>query len=143
MVMGDFSRPDPAIRALLPFVDYPVVPEEFAIAYGNGDARRAVRKLRDHYGGIPIVTQGARGGGYWAGGRIRRYRASRVRVRDTTGAGDVFHGALAAGLVQGLELIDALDLAARAAALNCTALGGMGRLMTRDEAGLGDGALGR
>ena len=37
-----------------------------------------------------------------------------------------------------LELIDALDLAARAAALNCSALGGMGRLMTRDEAGLGD-----
>lgn len=136
-VMGDFNRPEPAIRALLPFVDYPVVPEEFAVAYGNGDARRAIRKLREHYGGNPIVTQGTRGGLYWADGRIRRYRASRVRVRDTTGAGDVFHGALAAGLVQGLELIDALDLAARAAALNCTALGGMGRLMTRDEAKLG------
>ena len=142
-VMGDFSRPDPAIRALLPFVDYPVVSEEFAIAYGKGDVRRAVRELRQQYGGTPIVTRGARGGLYWAGGRIRRYRARKVRVRDTTGAGDVFHGALAAGLVERLELIDALDLAARAAALNCTALGGMGRLMTRDEAGLGDGALGR
>jgi sulfofructose kinase len=132
-VMGDFSRISPAIRALLPFVDYPVVPLEFAEVYGDGDPRRALRRLRERYGGTPVVTQGARGGLYWHEGRIRRFRAHRVAVRDTTGAGDVFHGALAAGLCAGTELPDALGLAARAAALNCTALGATGRLMTREE----------
>jgi sugar/nucleoside kinase (ribokinase family) len=132
-VMGDFARSAPAIRALLPFVDYPVVPLEFARAYGDGDARRALRRLRARYGGTPVVTQGARGGLYWHEGRIRRYRCHRVKVRDTTGAGDVFHGALAAGLCAGWELPAALDLAARAAALSCTALGATGRLMTRAE----------
>ena len=132
-VVGDFSRLSPAIRALLPFVDYPVVPPEFAGVYGDGDPRRALRRLRERYGGTPVVTQGARGGLYWHEGRIRRFRAHRVKVRDTTGAGDVFHGALAAGLCAGTDLPDALDLAARAAALNCTALGATGRLMTRKE----------
>jgi sulfofructose kinase len=80
-----------------------------------------------------VVTLGARGGLYLEGGRVRRYRARRVRVVDTTGAGDAFHGAFAAGLYFGFALEAALDLAAHAAALNCTALGGMGRLMTRSE----------
>ena len=56
-----------------------------------------------------------------------------MKVRDTTGAGDVFHGALAAGLFSGTDLPDALELAARAAAINCTALGATGRLLTREE----------
>lgn len=132
-VMGDFNRPIPPVRALLPFVDYPVVPLEFALEYGSGDPRKALRRLAASFGGTPVVTQGARGGLFLCGGRVRRFRAPRVGVRDTTGAGDVFHGALAAGLYLGRELPDALELAARAAALNCTALGGMGRLMTRDE----------
>ena len=38
-------------------------------------------------------------------------------MRDTTGAGDVFHGAFAAGLCRGLELVPAIELAARAAAV--------------------------
>jgi sulfofructose kinase len=132
-VMGDFNRPIRPVRALLPFVDYPVVPLEFAREYGSGDPRKALRRLAARCGGAAVVTQGARGGLYLCGGQIRRFRAPRVEVRDTTGAGDVFHGALAAGLSSGRELPDALELAARAAALNCTALGGMGRLMTRDE----------
>ncbi|MDH3211849.1 MAG: PfkB family carbohydrate kinase [Myxococcales bacterium] len=134
-VVGDFARLGPEIRALLPFVDYPVVPLEFAEAYGAGDPRRALHRLRERYGGTPVVTQGARGGLYWHEGRIRRFRVHRVKVRDTTGAGDVFHGALAAGLCAGRDLPAALDLAARAAALNCTALGATGRLMTREEMG--------
>jgi sulfofructose kinase len=80
-----------------------------------------------------VVTLGARGGLYLEGGRVRSYRARRVRVVDSTGAGDAFHGAFAAGLYLGLELRASLELAAHAAALNCTALGGMGRLMTRSE----------
>jgi len=132
-VIGDFSRPQGAAPALLPYVDFPIVPQEFARVYGDGDARRALRRLRDRFGGTPVVTQGARGGIYWDGRRIRRYPARRVAVRDTTGAGDAFHGAFAAGLYHGLDLPRAIALAARAAARCCTALGGVTRLLNRDE----------
>ena len=132
-VIGDFSEPRPAYLRLLPYVDYPIVPMEFAEVYGRGDPRRALRMLRDRFGGSPVVTTGAKGGLYLRGGRVRRYRAHRVAVRDTTGAGDAFHGAFAAGLYHGMEFEDAIALAARAAAVCCTALGGTGRLLTREE----------
>lgn len=134
-VIGDFSRPRPASLALLPYVDYPIVPLEFAEEYGGGDPKRALRSLRDCFGGSPVVTTGRTGGLYLRGGRVRRYRAHRVKVRDTTGAGDAFHGAFAAGLYHGLDFEAAIDLGARAAAVCCTALGGTTRLLGREEMG--------
>jgi len=132
-VVADFTRPRRAECALLPYVDFPIVPQEFAVAYGEGDARRALRRLRDRFGGTPVITQGAKGGIYWDGRRICRYPARRVAVRDTTGAGDAFHGAFAAGLYHDLDLANSIGLAARAAAQCCTALGGVSRLLRRED----------
>jgi ribokinase len=50
--------------------------------------------------------------------------AFQVDVVDTTGAGDVFHGAYAAGLLQGWDLRRVATFASAAAALKCTRLGG-------------------
>jgi sulfofructose kinase len=132
-VIGDFHRPSPAVRRLLPHVDHAVVSEEYVRAAGHAGAREALFALAAVTRGAPVVTQGRRGGCTLEGRRVRRFRTPRVRVVDTTGAGDVFHGALAAGLAHGLAFGAALDLAARAAAGNCTALGGAGRFMTRGE----------
>jgi sulfofructose kinase len=132
-VIGDFHRPSPAVRRLLPHVDHAVVSEEYVRAAGHASAREALHALAAQTRGAPVVTQGRRGGCTLDGGRVRRFRAPLVKVLDTTGAGDVFHGALAAGLARGLAFGTALDLAARAAALNCTALGGAGRFMTPGE----------
>ena len=132
-VIGDFHRPSPAVRRLLPHVHHAVVSEEYVRAAGHADAREALHALAAVTRGAPVVTQGRRGGVSLDGRRVRRFRAPAVRVVDTTGAGDVFHGAFAAGLAHGLGFAAALDLAARAAALNCTALGGAGRFMTRGE----------
>jgi len=132
-VIADFHAPRPEYLALLPFVDYPILPEEFAEAWGVGNARETLRVLHSRYGGTPAITQGRRGALVLHEGRVHRVPAPRVRVRDTTGAGDVLHGAFAAGLAHGRDVSGALQLAVRAAALSCTALGGLGRLMTRDE----------
>jgi sulfofructose kinase len=132
-VVGDFSRPTRDVLGLLRYVDYPVLPMEFARAWSSAAPADALRRLRDEYGSTPVLTDGARGGLFLEAGRVRRYRAPRVRVRDTTGAGDVFHGAFAAGLAVGLPLDAAIEGAARAGAACCTELGGTGRLLDRDE----------
>ena len=132
-VIGDFHRPSPVVRRLLPYVDFPVVPLEFANLYCPGDSRKVIRELARQYGGKPVVTLGGKGGLYLDEGRVRRFSARRVRVVDTTGAGDAFHGAFAAGLSRGWTIPESIDLAVRAASLCCTALGGSGRLMTRKE----------
>lgn len=132
-VVGDFHRLSPAVKRLLPHVDHAIVSEEFVAAGGYASPREALRALARATRGQPVVTLGARGGLTLEGHRFRRFAAHRARVVDTTGAGDAFHGAVAAGLCWGLHLADCLDLGARAAARNCAALGGAGRLMTRDE----------
>jgi sulfofructose kinase len=128
-VVGDFCDARPIHRRLLPYVDFPIVPEEFAAHWGVGGPRETLCDLASRFGGSPVVTLGARGALAWLDGRIRRIPARRVHVRDTTGAGDVFHGAFAAGLAHGWDPLDALGLASRAAARACTALGGTGRLL--------------
>jgi sulfofructose kinase len=133
-VIGDFNRPSPGVRKLLPFVDFPIVPKEFVDHFADGDPHRALRELAGRYGGTPIVTLGAKGGLVWEAGRARRYRAQRVRVVDTTGAGDVFHGAFATALSRKATVRDAIALGVRAASVCCTALGGTGRLLSRAEA---------
>jgi sulfofructose kinase len=132
-VVADFSDPRPDYLRLLPWVDHAVVPEAFVRAWSPGDPARALRRLRREYGGTPVITLGARGGLYWDRGAVRRFASPRVRVRDTTGAGDVFHGAFAAGLAHGLALRDVVERAARAGALACTALGATARLASLAE----------
>jgi sugar/nucleoside kinase (ribokinase family) len=82
-----------------------------------------------------VITLGERGAMVLLEGRIHVVAAPRVRVRDTTGAGDVLHGAFAAGLSQGRAVLPALRSAVREASRSCGALGGLGRAMKRAEAG--------
>ncbi|MFL5680893.1 MAG: carbohydrate kinase family protein [Chloroflexota bacterium] len=56
-----------------------------------------------------------------------------VDVVSTLGAGDVFHGALLAALVDGAAIDDALRFANGAAALSCRALDGRSAIPRRDE----------
>ena len=66
---------------------------------------------------------------------------SAVHPVDTTGAGDTFNGALAAGLADGLGLLEAVRHAVAAAALSTTRPGARGGMPTRVELErfLGDG----
>jgi sulfofructose kinase len=124
-VVADFHRPTRDALALLPFVDHAIVPESFAAAFTPGRPRDTLYRLRDEFGCNAVLTRGARGGLWLEGARVRRFQSPRVRVRDTTGAGDAFHGAFAAGLAQGLPLARNLARAARSGARCCGALGGV------------------
>ncbi|MDR1536201.1 MAG: PfkB family carbohydrate kinase [Planctomycetota bacterium] len=72
----------------------------------------------------PYVTLGDRGCLWLDKGRIRAFPAFKVEAADTTGAGDVFHGAFALALAEGMEIVEGLRFASGAAALKCTRPGG-------------------
>jgi len=59
--------------------------------------------------------------------------APRVSVVDTTGAGDCFNGVLAAGLLEGLEVEDAVRRAVVAASVSVTRAGAREGMPTRAE----------
>jgi sulfofructose kinase len=60
--------------------------------------------------------------------------AFRVETVDTTGCGDVFHGAYAAALCEGRGLEERLRFAAAVAALKATREGGQKGIPSREEA---------
>jgi sulfofructose kinase len=81
-----------------------------------------------------VVTLGEAGSiGRADEGPIIHQRAFPVDAIDTTGCGDVYHGAFAVGLARGADLAGCMAIAAAAAALKCRALGGRAGLASSAE----------
>lgn len=73
---------------------------------------------------IVVFTFGEKGArGYDINGYFE-LPAYRVEVRDTLGAGDVFHGAFAVGLLKGLSAKETTQFASAVSAIKCTRIGG-------------------
>jgi sugar/nucleoside kinase (ribokinase family) len=124
----------PEIDPLLRRVDFPIVSREFAEQhFGSRDPLDSLRELAALGARFPVVTLGDRGA--IAGGRegVIESPAFDVDVRDTTGAGDVFHAAFIRGLIDGMGEAEILRAANAAAGMNCRALGAQGGLPSREE----------
>jgi sulfofructose kinase len=113
---------------VLPNVDYLVASSEFPAAWtGEADPFRALEQIQNRYGmKVAAMTLGAHG-------TLAREReafvyspAFVVNCVDTTGAGDVFHGAFCYAVLEGMPTRDALEFSNAMAALNCTAYGARG-----------------
>ena len=79
------------------------------------------------------MTLGERGSAALDEDRYHHVPASRVSAVDTTGAGDVFRGAMIYGLLRRVPTEDLLRFANTAAALSCTKSGALGAVPTMDE----------
>ncbi len=125
-VVMDMERPQPGNDELLLAADWPILPELYArIHSGLEDLGEAGRALQRSLGRPVIVTMGAKGAMAFAEGDTHHQPAFEVSpVVDTTGAGDVYHGAFAYGLSLGYGLEENMRFAAAVAALKCLALGG-------------------
>ncbi len=110
-------------RQLFDRVDYLVCSERFAAEFtGASSPDLAIEGLIAHNPSVVITLGGA--GLIWrsanGGGRIPAFP---VEAIDSTGAGDVFHGAFAGSLAMGKKWDDLLRYSSAAAALSCTRLG--------------------
>ena len=73
---------------------------------------------------IVMATVGDQGVYAVMDGEVRQYPACPANVVDTTGAGDVFHGAFLAAYLRGKQVEDCIRFAAYAAARKCEQVGG-------------------
>jgi ribokinase len=85
-----------------------------------------------------IETRGAEGVRIHRGGAIEHVAAPQVEPVDTTGAGDCFNGVFAAGLLERLELLEAVGNAVVAAARSTTIEGAREGMPARDDLTRGD-----
>jgi sugar/nucleoside kinase (ribokinase family) len=113
--------------ALIEAATFPVLAARVPAALtGEPDPERALRALRQRHGGMLCVTLGAAGAMLLAGEQLHHAPAPRVDAVDTTGAGDVFRGALIYALLRGDSPDAILRFATAAAASSCTRPGAIG-----------------
>ncbi|MDX6752593.1 PfkB family carbohydrate kinase [Geminicoccaceae bacterium 1502E] len=104
--------------ALIAMADHVVFSSEGLRDYaGEGDPAELLRRCVARPGQVLAVTRGPAGSLWLLDGELVAVPAFEVRVVDTTGCGDVFHGAYALGLCEGMEPLEAARFAAAVAAL--------------------------
>ena len=120
---------------LLRLIDILIVNEgELAeLAGSQGDVRAQLRRMAALGIATVIVTLGAEGCVALHDGEFLQQSAFKVKVIDTTAAGDTFCGTLVAALSQGLALQAALQTASAASALTCTKLGAQSSIPHHQE----------
>lgn len=127
-VVLDASDVSADIAEAVAHADFLVASERFASQFaGVGDLETLCPALLERGPRTAIVTLGNEGcvAMSAADQRLLRQPAyEEVQVFDTTGAGDIFHGAIIYGLVQDWALGKTLEFANVAAALSCEGIGG-------------------
>lgn len=124
---GDFQK-------LLPLVDHLVVSNRFASGYtGSTDPTGACEKLISEGFKAVVITLGEEGAIGATGDKLFRVPGYKINIVDTTGAGDVFHGAFIYGLLENWELEKIIRFSNACAAFKCTKLGGRGGIPTLAE----------
>ncbi len=125
----------PHIEELLPLVDIMVVARAFAKLYTDeDDPLTAARRLEEFGAREVVITDGANGAWYRHAGKEGHVPAFKVDVVDTTGAGDVFHGAYVYARQAGEPPSDAVRFASAVAALKCGEKGGRTGIPTLEQA---------
>ena len=93
----------------------------------------ALTRFQKQLPGWLAVTDGENGAWFTEDGGIGHEPAIQVDALETNGAGDVWHGALAAAILEGQELRDAVRFANAAASIKCSRLGGRAGIPSRSE----------
>jgi len=118
---------------LLEQVDYAVVSQKFAReCTGKEDPRQAALKLGQHSPAV-VITLGEAGLVWKNEHGSGSLPAFSIDALDTTGAGDAFHGAFAAGLASGKPWKDLLAYAGAVGALCCMQYGARPAIPTAQD----------
>lgn len=125
----------PTLAELIAHVDILICGAGFCQSLtGDGDIRIAGPKALERGPRIVVETRGEEGAYTFTADQEFHTPAFEVDVVDTTGAGDVFHGAYLVGLLQGWNLRDTALFATAVSASKCTKLGGRAGIPSFEDA---------
>ncbi|WP_248891212.1 sugar kinase [Citrobacter freundii] len=129
---GDVTPQD--ISELVALSDHAAFSEPgLARLTGINDSEAGLKKAKTLTNGHVYVTRGSEGCDWIKNNTLQHQSGFKVDVVDTTGAGDVFHGALAFSLAGGDAPEEAVRFASGVAALKCTRPGGRAGIPDCDQ----------
>jgi sugar/nucleoside kinase (ribokinase family) len=137
IVSADIDNVYHGLPELLPLIDILIGSKEFPRRVtGIADERAALVELKARYGCTLVgMTIGAAGAVVYGDGKFIESPGFEAPggCRDTTGAGDAFHGGFLYGLLTGEDIETSLKLGNAVAAIKCSALGARTALPTNSE----------
>jgi sulfofructose kinase len=135
-VVADFDTVYKNVEKLFPYIDYLIASTQFLPAVtGHADPFRVLENMaRVYQVRTPGMTLGRDGALVYHEGKFLYSPGFVVATVDTTGAGDVFHGAFCYSLLAGWSMDRSLDFSNAMAALNCTVLGARGGIKSLAQA---------
>ncbi|HPZ08970.1 MAG TPA: PfkB family carbohydrate kinase [Candidatus Eremiobacteraeota bacterium] len=135
-VVTDIERFSPENDSLFALGTHHILPERYLLEYTKESSlEKALLFWRKRFKeSILVITLGERGTIAFNGEEIITQKAYKIdSLVDTTGAGDVFHGAFAYGLTLGYDLPTNLNFASIVAGLKCRFMGGRKGIPTVEE----------
>lgn len=120
---GDVADAE-VFERLLPLTDHAIFSEPALTSFAGSAEDQSLAGLARFGCRVIAVTRGEDGVSWYESGRLHRQAAYVVDVVDTTGAGDVFHGAYALAIGAGLAVPAAMAFSAATAAMKCRHAGG-------------------
>ncbi len=137
----DAGRATPEIVELAKMVNYLVCSKEFAeevsgitIDYNNKQTIVDLyNNLKQNFNNTIVVTLEKKGCLYEYNGQIKIMPSIEVKAIDSTGAGDIFHGAFTYGIAKKLPFEKTLKISNIAGALSVTRIGGRNSVFSLEE----------
>ncbi|MGY8708989.1 sugar kinase [Bradyrhizobium sp. 18BD] len=129
---GDMADAE-VFERLLPLTDHAIFSEPALTAFAGSAKDESLAALVRFGCRVTAVTRGEGGVSWYENGELHRQAAYAVDVVDTTGAGDVFHGAYALAIGAGLDVRAAMAFSAASAAMKCRHAGGRNGIPTINE----------
>ncbi|MDR0543113.1 MAG: ribokinase [Dysgonamonadaceae bacterium] len=100
---------------------------------GEASVRKAAERIVELGVDNVIITLGSKGAFVYSEGVCEIVPAFKVKVEDTTAAGDIFNGALTVALAENRPILDAVRFACKAAAISVTRTGAQSSAPYRNE----------
>ena len=137
VVSADIDNVYDGVTQLLPFIDVLIGSKEFPRRVtGIADPHEALIELKTRYGcAIAGMTMGTAGAIVYCEEEFIESPAFEAPggCKDTTGAGDAFHGGFLYGLLRGDDIETSLRFGNAVAAMKCSALGARSALPTEAQ----------
>ena len=137
----DAGRCNEKTVKLAGLVDYLVCSNDFArdytkmeLDYNNLDTiKKVYDKLAQDFKGQVIITLEKHGSFTKINGEYKLVPSIKVKALDTTGAGDIYHGAFLYFISQGYDLLEAMRLSNITSGISVTRIGGRNSIPTLKE----------